>query len=1122
MMIADQKSRAKALNVNESFCIEASAGSGKTAILLKRYLKLWPLVNNVSEILYLTHTNKAVREMRDRVVAALKQAQTGLKPNTAFEAELYVLAVEALKADKKRGWNVMENPSQLNIMTNDAYNQRLLRSALITSSLGGNVQVAQEPMRLYERAAQNTLSELDSSIDTRQTAVATLLNQVRNNFTRAQEMLVKMLATREQWLPIIAEASQLEAREVLEESLADAVWSLAEPVYRDIECFGYQIEPLLEFMKKYCDDNTKDVIEAYQAGITSADGMGVDALVFLADFFTTDSDDPSYRKQPNSKIGFPALKDAGDKEEKEAIKFHRDLYKELVAYMPSDLLVGFKLLKALPPVRYSDEEWNIMEALINVLPLAVGHLKLVFKDMGEVDFTEISSRALNLLGDEDAPDEALLKVDNSVSHLLVDEFQDTNLTQLTLIKRITCGWEKGDGRTLVLVGDAMQSIYQFRGAVVGLFASVMKLGINGLGMEKLTLTCNFRSQANVVTKTNEIFTRAMPSQMNLNTSAIPFTKVDAVKPAAGDAMEAVYFDGFSSDAKKDEAEYICSKIAELQATEPKASIAVLGRARADLVDIIARLKSENLNHIAVDIQKLKENEVVMDVIALTKSIMEENNSLAWAEFLRTPLVGLSLQDISSLAPSTRHETFLTQLQAPEKTSLLSTASREKIERLVTVVKQCHSAKYRKNTLEIVYGAFVELSGFSAVRNENDIKAVETYFEMLERFGVHWPTYQELDACLESLYSEDVPSNNPVKLMTGHNAKGLEFDYVFIPQAHKGSRGDDAELLANDILIDESGLITPVLAPMVKSQKGKTTAYDFIRRFASIKRNNEAVRLAYVMATRHKRKLFITGETANNVKGKTNPVFARSSLFGIITPVMDGKVLGEKVDVAHEHHTQLLRRQFSSYASRLLPQSKVLAQYRGVENINNDILPEIDTANTWKRLVGEVIHAIVEGYSNSGCIPTPDALGSQRELWRMMLVEGGVAPTELFPALRHVEVCIKNIISDVDGQAILKARANATAEMSLHVMENGELCTYIVDKVYQSNNIQHIVDYKSGLPGEHETQEQFVQRMLDTHEAKMRKYSSALREINGLSQEVGLYLMAIGKYATYNNIESAAA
>src|SRR5688572_12767944 len=126
-------------------------------------------------------------------------------------------------------------------------------------------------------------------------------------------------------------------------------------------------------------------------------------------------------------------------------------------------------LRTMPPERYTDAQWEVLEAIVRVLPRAVAHLKVVFAESGEADFTEIAQGALLALGTPEAPTDLLLSLDYRIKHVLVDEFQDTSISQWKLLEQLTAGWQRGDGRTLFLVGDPMQSIYRFREAEVALF-----------------------------------------------------------------------------------------------------------------------------------------------------------------------------------------------------------------------------------------------------------------------------------------------------------------------------------------------------------------------------------------------------------------------------------------------------------------------------------------------------------------------------------------------------------------------------------------------------------------------------------------------------------------------------
>ena len=93
----------------------------------------------------------------------------------------------------------------------------------------------------------------------------------------------------------------------------------------------------------------------------------------------------------------------------------------------------------------------------------------------------------------------------SLSHILVDEMQDTSSAQYRMLEALTGGWEEGDGRTLFCVGDPMQSIYRFRSAEVGQFLMARDSGLGNLHLQPLTLRLNFRSGERLVEWFNAVF-----------------------------------------------------------------------------------------------------------------------------------------------------------------------------------------------------------------------------------------------------------------------------------------------------------------------------------------------------------------------------------------------------------------------------------------------------------------------------------------------------------------------------------------------------------------------------------------------------------------------------------------
>ena len=126
-------------------------------------------------------------------------------------------------------------------------------------------------------------------------------------------------------------------------------------------------------------------------------------------------------------------------------------------------------LRSLPAPHFTSAQWEVLESIVALLPRAAAELMLAFADAGESDFVQVTRAAVDALGDDEAAGDVAHTIDARIRHLLIDEFQDTSITQYELIERLVGDWRTGDGRTVFVVGDPMQSIYRFREAEVGLF-----------------------------------------------------------------------------------------------------------------------------------------------------------------------------------------------------------------------------------------------------------------------------------------------------------------------------------------------------------------------------------------------------------------------------------------------------------------------------------------------------------------------------------------------------------------------------------------------------------------------------------------------------------------------------
>ena len=249
------------------------------------------------------------------------------------------------------------------------------------------------------------------------------------------------------------------------------------------------------------------------------------------------------------------------------------------------------------------------------------------------------------LGTPEDPTDLLLALDVRISHILVDEFQDTSVSQWALLERLTAGWEAGDGRTLFAVGDPMQSIYRFREAEVALFLRARREGLPNVKLEPLALSTNFRSQAGIVEWINDAFARILPPREDELAGAVPYALSQPFHPPL--EGEAVRWHPFA--AREDEARRVVELVRDARAQDPEETCAILVRNRTALSEIVPALKKAGLRFRAIEIERLGERPVVQDLLALTRALSHPADRIAWLAVLRAPWCGLDLADLAALA-----------------------------------------------------------------------------------------------------------------------------------------------------------------------------------------------------------------------------------------------------------------------------------------------------------------------------------------------------------------------------------------------------------------------------------------------------------------------------------------
>ena len=445
MIIVDAHEREQALDVSRSFCVTAPAGSGKTELLIQRLLALLARVQRPEQVLAITFTRKAAAEMRERVLQALEAAQQDLPIDGDHQRVTRELAVAALARSEAEGWQLGRDISRLNIKTIDSFCAGLTRQMPILSRFGGQAQAVDDALPLYREAVTELYTLVGSQLP-QAADIDELLLHFDNNWDRLSDLLVTMLAKRDQWQHDMAMQAEDALRQTVESVISEALGELSVL----LDPWQDELLDLFCYARQNLGESVPDEFPSASAG-------SIELWRDLGQMLLTQGG--SFRKSVNRNNGFPTGSD-----EAQERKAH---FKDLVARLEQspELAAELAALAWLPRMDNHSEAWQLVVHLSHVLPLLAACLLLVFERRGVVDHSQVALSALEALGEDDAPTELALRLDYTIEHILVDEFQDTAINQYRLVGRLTRGWAEHNAanpenaRTLLIVDDGMQSIY---------------------------------------------------------------------------------------------------------------------------------------------------------------------------------------------------------------------------------------------------------------------------------------------------------------------------------------------------------------------------------------------------------------------------------------------------------------------------------------------------------------------------------------------------------------------------------------------------------------------------------------------------------------------------------------
>ena len=1114
----DQQRRDQAIDPRLSVHVEAPAGSGKTTVLMKRYLALLAQVREPEEILALTFTRKAAGELRARIQNELNKRQdpsesADLPPH---EAELRDLALAAVRRHADKGIALL---ARLQINTFHSFCAQLLRLVPQRTGLPPDftLQEEVETARLQKEAVEivrQRLNQLAVDNPVRQALVRRLV-RLNNNWPRLAAELQDLVARRDILSGFITLARTSRDPAAYEGMLRDHMITMIGPRLSQLNSEFRQTEIGRRWPELYrcLADSGSSLSDSLPPIIP---GAGLEDLAgwrsIAQGILTTNG--KCYKKFTKPK--FPR-------------SFKDSSCCQLLQNLPDSLVQRLQFFREMSSVLLPGDEVSAVQDLIIVLHQVLMTFESLCSVQKSLDFIGLEQIALELLATEELP-ELFQRLDRRLTHLLVDEFQDTSVNQMRLLCRLLAGWQGDRQRTLMVVGDPKQSIYGWRQARLSLFFQSRQVGRlpdcpESPGFTTLDLNTNFRSTGTLIDWANQVFGQTI--MIDSGESGVDF-KPAAASPGAdpGKPPQLTLFTG--SQARAGEADWLAEELLQIcrrqeqSAPEHKESVGVLLFTRTHLGTYLEAWRRAGLNLRVRDGLPLDDSVAVKHVHNLAKALVRPHDDLAWAALLRGFAGPQPLGRLAEIKRS--HGDFWSE-------KICHVAGSAGCLPEVDILYQTLAAAGRRVGREpldvIVNGCLRRFEGWkklAAWEGPQGVANARAYLELLAAAAAPTPeaTLLQAEDLLSRAYQPPDPraQDSPVEVLTVHAAKGLEFDHVFLPfldwQPERTGK-KDAPFLMEEVPATGTAVIALNRSFL---QKEQSLLYQTLSQIGRRNALAEARRLFYVAVTRARKRLYMSGIIRQNAAGDWN-VTANTPLGWLRRHYQDGELDGGSGTVNLWQEPPLPVRLFgedaklSSWPVALQDIREVKGKGAGEEPY--DIKPEPrpyelqfpsrlgnDAAATEipdealdsplpmggeaqgeggydgaSRLRGEISHRLLETLAGGGALPEPGAVAQI-----LQIVIG--SPTEALSLAQDILAEIKVCREDPFLAPLLSLNLPlARSEWLLEAWHDGNtIYRGQIDRLVFDGRQWWLLDYKTSRPGAKENWPEFIA-------AEVKKYRPQL-------------------------------
>lgn len=875
----------------DNLLISASAGSGKTRVLVDRIIEKIKQGASLDNLLVVTFTNAAAAEMKERIEDSLKklvnhsrqdagsQRRLVKEINKIPQADISTLHAFCLKVIRRFYYIIDLDP--------------VFRLATDETEISLMKEEVWEELReaYYAKGDEEFLNLVDMYGGQDDQNLTDLVLRLYD-YSRAHPQP-------DYWLDSLAHLYQLESNDLSQTSLYQ------DYVKPDLLLGLFESQKMLQIAYDMAYSEREEGPKQYE--ILEGEKAFYENLYELVD---GDQLDQAFNLAQH--FNFTRWSTAGSKETKEfrdEMKLWRDQAKknfegvkdQYLAFSPQDQVQFIQSMEA-PIEKLGEISQEFSEAF-----------QAYKLDRQILDFNDLEHYTLEILNTEqNGIFEAQAYYTEKYSEILTDEYQDTSRLQEAILDKIS---QKDPHGNRFMVGDVKQSIYSFRQAEPSLFVEKYTDYAQEKDGRRIVLAENFRSRKEVLDFTNLLFIQLMDASFG----GIEYDK--AAELVAGNKnfpdsndfqVELLIYEKEADEEEDDElastglqtvgrirgeAQIIGQKILELVGSgfeiydkEAKqnrpikySDIVVLSETRKHNLDIQSVFQELNIPVGASDTQNYFRTSEVEWLISLLKVIDNPHQDIPYVAVLRSPIVGLDENDLAlvrlenpesdfytagqtflknheeGILESPRHDKVYRALKAFEDqlASWRQEARRQSIASLIwdiyrqtgilDYVGGMPSGKQRQANLHALYER-------ASAYEEMQFKGLFQFIRLIERI-------QESDKDLKEPTTIEA-DQDAIRMMTIHGAKGLEFPVVFIINLNKNLNLRDSQ---GDYVLDSRlGMGTKYFNPEDKL-KMPTLPESIIKDQTKINILAEKMRLLYVALTRAEQKLFLVGSYKNKDK-----------------------------------------------------------------------------------------------------------------------------------------------------------------------------------------------------------------------------------------------------------------